>query len=88
MTKKSRQKFKYLQNEQSFQGAQFLNKKYFSSVFKGFQLPKNCLKPETALLTLLATKKRLLCNFTKTLNCDHFMGHSGKGLKFSIAIDL
>ena len=36
MTKKSRQKFRYLENENIF----MRNKKHFSSFFKGFQLPK------------------------------------------------
>ena len=37
MTKKSKQKFKYLENEKSFQGE---IKKHFSSFLKGFQMPK------------------------------------------------
>ena len=37
MTKKSRQKFKYLENEKSFLR---WNKKHFSSFLKGFQMTK------------------------------------------------
>ena len=40
MTKKSRQKLKYLENEKSFWGEMKNNEKHFSSFLKGFQLPK------------------------------------------------
>ena len=65
-----------------------MKKQYFSSTFKGFTLPKICLRPGTAPLTILAIKIELLCNFKKTLNGCHFIGHSGTGLKFSIIIHL
>ena len=53
MTKKSRQKFKYLENEKSFQDK-------VKSIFTTFQwhsVAKNCLRPETAHLTILPVKK-------------------------------
>ena len=46
MTKKSRQKFKHLENENSFEGE-------IKSVFiKGLSVAQNCLRPESAPLTL------------------------------------
>ena len=45
---------------------------------------KNCLRPETAPLTILTFKEDFRGSF---MGC-HFMGHSGTGLKFSIKIDL
>ena len=56
--------------------------------FEGLSVTNNCLRPETAPLTILAIKNGLLCNFTKTLKDPRFMGHSGTGLKFSITINL
>ena len=52
--------------------------------FKIFQVARYCLRPETALLTVLAIKRGLLCNFAKTFKGRRFMGHSGTVLKFSI----
>ena len=49
---------------------------------------KNGLRPKMVPLTMLAIKRGFLCNFSKTLKGHHFMGHSGKGLKFSVTIDL
>ena len=51
-------------------------------IFQGLSVAINCLRPEAALLTILAIKRRLLCNFTKTFKGRHFMGHSGAGWKF------
>ena len=56
-------------------------------ILEGVLVARNCLKPETASLTILAIKRGLLCNFAKNLNVRHFMGHSGTGLKFSITIE-
>ena len=49
MTKGSRQKFKYLENEKSFSGE---IEKYFSLVLKRFQLSKNNLGPGSAPLKM------------------------------------
>ena len=46
MTKKSRQKLKYLENGKSFQG----EIKAFFIIFKGLSVAKNCLRPESAPL--------------------------------------
>ena len=46
-------------------------------IFQGFSVARNCLRPETAPLTILAIKRGLLCNFAKNFKGRHFMGHSG-----------
>ena len=56
-------------------------------IFQGLSVARNCLRPETAPLTILATKRGLSCNFAKKFKGRHFMGHSSTGLKFSITID-
>ena len=56
-------------------------------IFQEFSVVRNCLRPETAPLTVLAIKRGLLCNFAKTFKGRHFMGHSGTDLKFSITIE-
>ena len=56
--------------------------------FQGLSVARNCLRPETAPLTILAIKKGLLCNFAKNFKGRHFMGQSSTGLKFSITIKL
>ena len=84
MTKKSRRKFKYLENEKSFQD-EIIN---FFFNFQGDSVSKNCFRSETASLTILAIKRGLLCNFATTLKDRHFMEHSGTGLQFLITIDL
>ena len=63
------------------------NKKAFFMIFQGFPVTRNCLRPETASLTILAIKRELFCNFAKTFKGRQFMGHSGSGLKFSITIE-
>ena len=55
--------------------------------FQGLSVARNCLRPETAPLTILAIKKGLLCNFAKNFKGRHFMGQSSTGLKFSITIE-
>ena len=57
-------------------------------IFQELSVPRNCLRPGTALLTVLAIKRGLLCNFAKTFRGRHFMGHIGTDLKFSITIEL
>ena len=56
-------------------------------IFQGLSVARNCLRPETAPLTVLAIKRGILCNFAKTFRGRHFMGHSGTDLKFSITIE-
>ena len=56
-------------------------------IFQGLSVARNCLRPETAPLTILAIKKGLLCNFAKNFKGRHFMGQSSTGLKFSITIE-
>ena len=56
--------------------------------FKGLAVAKNCLRPETAPLTILAIKSGFLCNFATALKGLHFMGHSITALKFLITADL
>ena len=56
-------------------------------IFQGLAVARNCLRPETAPLTILAIERGLLCNFAKKIKGRHFMGHSSTGLKFSITID-
>ena len=56
--------------------------KAFFINFEGISVAKNLLRPETGPLTILAIKRGLSCNFTKTLKDHQFMEHSGAGLKF------
>ena len=55
--------------------------------FQGLSVATSFPRPETAPLTILAVKSRLLCNFVKTSKDHHFIGHSGTGLKLSTSID-
>ena len=57
-------------------------------ILQKLSVARNCLIPETAPLTVLAIKRRLLCNFAKTFKGRHFMGHSGMDSKFSMTIEL
>ena len=41
-------------------------------IFQGLSAARNCLRPETATLTILAIKRGLFCNFAKK-----FMAHRG-----------
>ena len=50
MTTKSRQKFKYFENEKSF-------KDKIKSIFKGLSVAKNCLRPESGLLGNIPVRK-------------------------------
>ena len=56
-------------------------------IFQGLSVARDCLRPETAPLTVLAIKRGLLCDFAKTFRSRHFMGRSGTDLKFSITIE-
>ena len=63
MTKKSRQKFKYLENEKSFTG---------QIKSKGLSIPKNCLTPESLPLSkfqvILCILNLHLCSFNGCFN--------------------
>ena len=52
-------------------------------IFQGLSVARNCLRPETAPLTILAIKRRLLCNFAKK-----FMGHSGTDFQSLLILNL
>ena len=56
-------------------------------IFQGLSVARNCLRPETAPLTVMTIKRGLVCNFAKTFKVRHFMGRSGTDLKFSITIE-
>ena len=56
-------------------------------IFQGLSVARNCFRPETALLTILDIKIKLLCNFAKKFKGCHFMGQSSINLKFSIIIE-
>ena len=56
-------------------------------ILQGLSVARNCLRPETAPLTIVAIKRRLLRNFAKTFKGPHFMGQSSTGLKFSSTIE-
>ena len=56
-------------------------------IFQGLSVARNCLRPVAAPLTTLAIKRGLLCDFAKTFEGGHFMGHSGTNLKFSITVE-
>ena len=56
-------------------------------IFQGPSVARNCLRPETAPLTVMTIKRGLVCNFAKTFKVRHFMGHSDTDLKFSITIE-
>ena len=36
-------------------------------VFQGFSVARNCIRPETAPLIILAIKRGLLCNYEKKM---------------------
>ena len=44
-------------------------------------------RPETALVTIFAFKRGLLCNFVKNLKDNDFMRHSDTGLELLVIID-
>ena len=64
------------------------NQKAFFIVFEGLSGAKNCLRPETAPLTIVAIKWGFSFNFMghRTYDMGHFMGHSGMGLKFQLLL--
>ena len=49
----------------------------FIIIFQGLLVGRNCLRSETAPLTMSAIKRGFLCNFAKNFKGCHFMGHSG-----------
>ena len=42
-----------------------MKQKTFFMIFQGISVARNCLRPKTAPLTILAIKRGLLCNFAK-----------------------
>ena len=56
-------------------------------IFQGLSVARNCLRPKTAPLTILAIQRGLLCNFAKTFKGRRLRGQSITGLKFSITIE-
>ena len=57
-------------------------------IFQGLSVARNCLRPETAPLTILAIKRGLLCNFAKNFKGCHFMGHSGTDFQLLLILNL
>ena len=47
-------------------------------IFLGLSVARNCVRPETAPLTILAIKRGLLCNFAKHFQGCHSVGQSFK----------
>ena len=47
--------------------------------FQEFSVARNCLRPETVPLTILAIKKGLPCNFAKTFKNCPFYGRKQHG---------
>ena len=45
-------------------------------IFQGLSVARNCLRPETAPLTILAIKRGFFCNFAKTFKVCHLMGQT------------
>ena len=78
-----------MQNLICQQNSQFVKMKLkvFCKIFQELSVARNCLRPETAPLTILDIKRRLWCNFVKNFNEPHFMGDSSTGLKFSNTIE-
>ena len=64
-----------------------MKQKAFFMIFQGLSLARNCLRPETVSLTILAIERGLLCNFEEKFKGRHFMGQSSTSLKFSITIE-
>ena len=56
-------------------------------IFQGLSVTRNCLRTETAPLTILAIKRGLFCNYTKAFKGHHFVGQNSTDLKFSITIE-
>ena len=56
-------------------------------IFQGLSVARNCLRPETEPLTILAIKRWLLCESQKKFEGPDFIGQSSTGLKSSIAIE-
>ena len=57
-------------------------------IFQGLSVARNCLRPETAPLTILAIKGGLLCNFAKNFKGSHFMRHSGTDFQLLLILYL
>ena len=57
-------------------------------IFQGLSVARNCLRPETAPLIILAVKRGLLCNSAKNFNGRYFMGHSGMDFQLLLILNL
>ena len=57
-------------------------------IFQGLSVARNCLRPETAPLTILAIKRGHLCNFSKNFKGWHFVGHSGTDFHLLLILNL
>ena len=53
-------------------------------ILQGLSVARNCLRPETASLTILAIKRGLLCNLAKAFKGHHFMGQSSTGINWHV----
>ena len=56
-------------------------------IFQRLLVARNCFRPDTSCLTILAIKRGLLRNFAKKFKDCHFMGHSGTDLKFQLQLN-
>ena len=92
MTKKSRQKFKYLKNKKSFYGE---IKSIFHN-FKGLSVAKNCIRPESAHLNPQTSSIYKMVKHTLKIlqillqdfygRFDHFVNTRGYRFKFTIFV--
>ena len=86
MNKKSRQNLNISRTKRAVNMLNKMFNKIFFFNFRGISIGKNCLKPKTAPLTILAIKRGLLCNFSKTLKGCHFMNIVGRVRNFQLLL--
>ena len=60
-----------------------MKQKVFFMIFQGLSVARNCLRPETVPLTILAIQRGLLYNFAK-----NFMGHSDTDFQLLLIVNL
>ena len=56
--------------------------------FQGLSVARNCLRPETSSLTILAINRGLLCNLAKHFKGCYFMGRSGTDFQLLLILNL
>ena len=56
--------------------------------FQGLSVARNCLRPETSSLTILAINRGLLCNLAKHFKGCYFMGRSGTDFQLLFILNL